>query len=224
MSNAIPSRLQQYKFQEAKFYSSRRGHEVDLVVLHYTAGRGNEQGLANFFSGGSRRASAHFGVGRTGGIIQMVDMDKNAWHPGKSRFLDQSTNTGWRSIGIEMCNTGWGSMDYHEEKHPDSIWHGRHRNRAARSTRWEKYTWPQVESVNTLLAELKEAIPTLKYVTGHEDIRNKHVVDIRGSKTDPGPAFPYHVLQVDALGMERWHFSFRDKEWYRCEDGVTPTH
>lgn len=209
-----------HPYIQARWHSSRRGRDIELVVLHYTAGRGDEDGLARFFARGNRKASAHFGVGRTGGVCQMVDLKRSAWHAGKSKFRGRSP-VGWMSIGIEICNTGWAHLDRLPD---DRIFHGRHRNPASRKREWEMYPWKQVESVDALLKELKVAVPTLKYVCAHEDIRNADVVDIRGAKTDTGPAFPWHVLHIDDIGLEQWHWSFRDKEWYRVADGQKPTH
>lgn len=213
-------KLSQYEFEQARWHSGRRGREIDLIILHYTAGRGDEDGLARFFAAGNRKASAHFGVGRGGGVMQMVDIDRNAWHAGKSTFLGKGS-VGWRSIGIEICNTGWAHLD----RLPQSrIFNGEHRNPRSRSKRWERYTWKQVEAVDKLLRELKEAVPTLKYVAGHDDIRNYQTIDIRGSKTDPGPALPWHVLHTDSIGIKRMAWSFRDEEWYHVPEGTIATH
>jgi N-acetyl-anhydromuramyl-L-alanine amidase AmpD len=213
-------RLPGYHFHQAKFHSSRRNREVDVVVIHYTAGRGNEDSLARFFANGNRQASAHFGVGRTGRTLQMVDLDRSAWHTGVAKFMAKG-QVGWRSVGIEICNSGWSNID----KLPQTrIFNGTHRNPECNKKQWEKYTWEQIEAVNELLIQLKNEIPTLKYVTGHEDIRNRFVVDSKGSKTDPGPAFPWHVLKLNSIGLEQQHFSYRDKVWYNTPENGMPTH
>jgi N-acetyl-anhydromuramyl-L-alanine amidase AmpD len=213
------AKLKDYQFFPAKFYSGRRGHEPKIVVMHYTAGRGNSAQLGAFFARGSREASAHFGVGRMGDVLQMVDTDKSAWHAGKSKFRDFRTPVGWNSIGIEVCNTGWAYLD---SKQSEEIFLGEHRHPASNSKKWEAYTDDQATAIEKLIAELKEAHPTLQYVTGHEDIRNNFVIDTAGSKLDPGPAFPWD--KINWSGLEQWHFSFRDKEWYNVPQGEKPTH
>jgi len=216
----IIKRLQQYPFVQAKYHSSRASAQVEVVVLHYTAGRSNALGLANFFARGSRKASAHFGVGRPGEVVQMVDLNDAAWHAGKSSFMGKSP-VGNMSVGIEICNVGWAYMDKIAAENKFS---GEHRNPACRAELWEKFTREQVASVQKLLVELKEAIPTIKYVTGHEDIRNTITVpSLRGSKTDPGPAFPWQTLATDSIGLERWAMDFDTKKWIYVPEGVIAT-
>lgn len=213
------AKLKDYKFVQAKFESSRRGTEPKVIVMHYTAGRGNSAQLANFFAKGTREASAHFGVGREGDVIQMVDTDKNAWHAGVSKFRDFRTPVGWQSIGIEVCNTGWAYLD---GKKKEDIFLGEHRHPASNAKKWERYPQQQVTAIEKLIADLVAAHPTLQFVTGHEDIRNNFVVDTQGSKLDPGPAFPWEVINWS--GLELWHFSFKDKKWYQTPQGEKPTH
>jgi N-acetyl-anhydromuramyl-L-alanine amidase AmpD len=218
--------FKEYPFIEAAYYSGRRVREPEILVLHYTAGRGDAKRLGRFFAGGSRKASAHFGIGRfleefDGGIetniAQYVDTAKNAWHPGKSRFKDGKGYIGWRSIGIEICNTGWGHLSRFGPDEQDRIYHGPHRLGKGVPEKWEVFQDIQYGALIELLPKLKKAHPTLKYITGHEDIRNKYVVDIKGSKSDPGPAFNWKILEstLKDLDIEEWHFSFRDHKWYQ---------
>jgi N-acetylmuramoyl-L-alanine amidase len=212
-------RLTAYEYIAAKYHSSRHDVPVDVVVLHYTAGRGDERALARFFAGGQREASAHFGVGRGGGTVQMVELDRMAWHAGPSAFEGVS-GVGRRSVGIEVCNTGWAHTTH---LHPDRRFSGTHRNPASTSTVWEAYTQQQVDALNQLLRVLKGVIPTLRFVVGHEDIRNRWVITgVAGAKLDPGPAFPWHSLELCEIGLEQRHFSFKTKEWYAVESGIDP--
>lgn len=203
-----------YRFVPAKWHSSRRGFVPDLVVIHYTAGRGDVDALANYFKRGTRKVSAHFGIGRNGDIVQMVDTSYSAWHAGKSRFRDDRVPVGWRSIGIELCNAG------SRYKGDDAI-KRRHRNPASRSNSWEPYPCEQLRALESLVKTLRDELG-VKFVTGHEDIRNTHVVKgLKGSKTDPGPAFPWDA--VDWHGLEQWHWSFKDRLWYDVKQGEAPT-
>lgn len=206
-----------YPYMEAKYHSDRRGNEPKILVIHYTAGRGNGLRLAKYFAAGQREASAHFGIGRPGEVYQMVDTDRNAWHAGKSKFRDSRIPVGRQSIGVEICNTGGAYL-----KDDDPKFVGKHRNPRAKRTTWEPYTRSQQKSLEKLIIDLRAVHPTLQYVTGHEDICNSDVVDIKGGKIDPGPAFPWATTNWH--GLEQWHWSFRDKMWYSVPQGKGPTH
>lgn len=202
----------EYTWMEAKHKSSRRGREPTIIVLHYTAGKGDADALGRFFARGNREASAHFGVSREPEdngvqIYQYVDTEDNAWHAGKSKFRGRGI-VGWRSIGVEICNQGSAySKDY-------DIYPGRHRNPASKAEKWEPYRWTQQKAIEELCAKLKKAHPTLKYITGHEDIRNNQVLpELKGSKTDPGPGFYWSTTDFGTL--EQWHWSFKRKIWYQ---------
>lgn len=209
-------------FIEAKYHASRKGVKVDLLVMHYTAGSGDALRLAKYFASAKEELSAHFGIGRKPekiegvetNIVQCVDTDRNAYHPGLSKFRGEPGTVGRRSIGIEVCNLG-----YNVKSLPSArVVPGDHRNPASSSTKWEAYTDEQYLALEWLLPKLKEAHPDLKYVCGHEDIRNSHVVpSLKGSKLDPGPAFQWGRLEklLADLELEEWHYSFKRKIWYK---------
>ena len=73
-----------------------------VVVNHWTAG---------FSPSGSVKAlevnglSAHFVIGRDGGIIQTVSCNRRAFHAGESEWRGRRSVNGF-SIGIEWCNLG----------------------------------------------------------------------------------------------------------------------
>jgi N-acetyl-anhydromuramyl-L-alanine amidase AmpD len=210
----------EYPFIQAKHFSSRKGTEPEIILVHYTAGRGNSVRLGQFFKRGKRKASSHFGIGRVvedgAATRQYVDTDKNAWHSGKAKFRDHRGAFGKKSIGIEICNTGWAYMDKIDDSQK---FEGRHRNPASRKKEWEKFTEIQYDELIQLIIKLKKEHPSIKYITGHEDVRNQHVVKgISGSKTDPGPAFEWDREDLQNtlfdLGIEEWHYSFDIHEWY----------
>ncbi len=209
-------KLEKYPYVQAKHHSNRKGQEPSIIVLHYTAGRGDAERTASFFKGGSRKASAHFCISRKPSedgtqVVQCVDTDDSAWHAGTSKFCNHEGSVNRQSIGLEVCNAGWAHIDKLPE---DRIFEGRHRNPASRKDKWEKFSEEQYQAVEQLCKELKELHPTLQYVTTHEDIRNKDVVNIKGAKTDPGPAWDYSKICWDSLGLEEWHWSFKRKIWY----------
>lgn len=79
-----------------------------------------------------------------------------------------------RSVGIELCNRGFVKEDEARRKGwpgGDRIRHPlRHRNPLARSTFWESYPVEQLTALERLVAHLVDAVPTLRWVTSHEDV------------------------------------------------------
>lgn len=205
-------------------YRGRDDHEVDLLVVHYTAGIGDAQSTARLFADPKRKASAHYVVGRDGEVVQCVKLTDAAWHAGdggKSRFparfqLDGADfvpldDVGWaakvvncRSIGIEICNRGWA------KKGPNKYIAARHRNPASTSRLWESYSQPQLDALRALVEKLCAEVPTLRWVTGHEDVTNARTIGKPGAKLDPGPAFPWRMLPST---LTRVLFDFERNGW-----------
>src|SRR5205809_6892470 len=71
-------------------FNSRGTTKVDAIVIHTT--EGSYQSAVNRFLTPSEQVSAHYIVDTEGGITQMVDIDKRAWH---------ATYYNSRSVGIE---------------------------------------------------------------------------------------------------------------------------
>ena len=75
-------------------YTRGRGAAVDLVVIHHTDGQmRSDRAVAHLRNAeAEKRVSAHFLVGQSGDIFQLVDTLDTAWHC-----------SGWnaRSIGVE---------------------------------------------------------------------------------------------------------------------------
>jgi N-acetylmuramoyl-L-alanine amidase len=191
-------------------YTGRGYAAVELLVIHYTAGKGDERGVGRVFASPARKASAHFGIGRAGGIAQYVALDDAAWHAGdglipSSADLDKGDvplnlavgNVNRRSVGIEICNRGWAS------KGANPRVTARHRNPGCRSTSWESFSPAQYLSLRTLVAPLRERFPAMRFVTGHEDVTHR--------KTDPGPAFDWNVLR--GFGLTRVIYDFAADVW-----------
>lgn len=210
--------------------SPRNGRAVDFLILHYTAGKGNTKAVAREFARPGRDASAHYIVGRQGEILQGVSLTRAAWHAGDGgysrlpspeqllgaslhddpaeRFVPisevkrEARAVNERSVGIEMTNRGWASHD------PALSLLTRHRNPASTSKRWEAYPDELIESVVDLAAFLRESVPTLKYVAGHEDVTHRDTLGKAGAKLDPGPAWPW-----PNLGLRRVYYDFRRHGW-----------
>lgn len=196
----------------------------DLLVMHYTAGRGEVRSVARLFASPTRKASAHLVIGRDGTIAQCVDLDDAAWHAGdggKSRFprseqleLDsfvplqavphEPKRVNCRSIGIEVCNRGWAPRG------PNPYITAHHPNPASQSTSWESFRGEQLDAIASAVNELVKLRPTLKWVCGHEDVTNQHTLGEAGAKVDIGPAFPWRILPST---LTRVRFDYKRIGW-----------
>lgn len=193
-------------------YSTRRGVKVRGVVVHYTATPLEAEAQAEAWTERGSSRSAHFTIGRDGTVVQCVPLDRASWHCGGSvlpsdavwrRGVTEKGRTGSANrptIGIELCNLGFGVPD---EGYP--LYLGRHRNPRSRRSAWEAYPYPQVEALEALVTKLAEAVPSLRYLCGHDDIAN-HQVSPKKIKVDPGPAFPWGLAAWGRLVVVRRDF------------------
>jgi N-acetylmuramoyl-L-alanine amidase len=76
----------------------------NFVILHQTTNDTVGKALATL-TDPQRKVSAHYLIGRDGGLIQLVDESARAWHAGESRWGGMS-DLNSASIGIELDNTG----------------------------------------------------------------------------------------------------------------------
>jgi N-acetyl-anhydromuramyl-L-alanine amidase AmpD len=107
-----------YDFIPSPNYDERpAGTTVSCIVLHSTV-EPTTQGTVNIFLDDKRagRVSAHFVVGKDGRVVQMVPIEKRAWHAGKSVFNGQN-NVNHFSVGIEMVNLNDGNDPYPDEQY-----------------------------------------------------------------------------------------------------------
>ena len=113
-----------------------------------------------------------------------------AHHVGAS-WMGLSTNP--RSIGIEMSNIGryphWGDSRYQAFTVP--------------------YTKAQIDSLRALLAQLKNDLPNLRWIAGHEDLdqrlepaKDDPSIQLR-RRQDPGPLFPWNEV-LDGSDLVRF--------------------
>jgi len=79
-----------------------KGVEIELVVIHYTAGDFNSS--YGWLMNTASKVSAHYLISRTGEIWQLVPDEWRAWHAGQSSWNGRS-NVNDFSIGIELV--GW---------------------------------------------------------------------------------------------------------------------
>jgi len=95
---------------DLKKYSQGR-NICDYVVIHYTAG-GSKTSALNSFKNPNTQASWHLTIDREGGVSQLYDFRKIAWHAGRSEYIrrDLMRINGlnkW-AIGIELI--AWGQL------------------------------------------------------------------------------------------------------------------
>jgi N-acetylmuramoyl-L-alanine amidase len=116
----------------------------DMVILHYTGMRSALDALERLCDPAAE-VSAHYMIDEEGGILELVDPDKRAWHAGVSHWRGRD-NLNHYSIGIELVNKG---HEFGYQAFPDS----------------------QIKALLDLLAYLKAryAIARHQYV-GHSDI------------------------------------------------------
>ncbi len=87
---------------------------VNCIVLHSTV-EPTTEGTMKIFETPARRVSAHFVVGRDGRVVQMVPVEKRAWHAGAS-VLDGVPKVNDYSVGIEMVNLNDADDPYPQEQ------------------------------------------------------------------------------------------------------------
>lgn len=163
-----------------------------FLVIHYTASHGLDDTL-DWFTDPESRTSAHFVVGRDGRIVQLVPLDRRAWHAGDSAWQGR-VGMNAHAIGIELVNAGRlraseaGWVSWTGRRVPDDeVGIATHRHGGAEAG-WQDYTEAQLDAVLELCLALRAAFP-LEDVLGHDDIAP-------GRKLDPGPLFPMAALRA----------------------------
>lgn len=86
------------------------GATINCLVLHSTV-EPTTEGTIGIFLNPARKVSAHFVVGRDGRVVQMVPIERRAWHAGPS-VLDGTPGVNDYSVGIEMVNLNNGQDPY----------------------------------------------------------------------------------------------------------------
>ncbi len=186
--------------------SPRDGHAADTVLIHWTGGTGDAEAAARYFNNlhefgedepRKPNGSYHGTIGRDGAMVQMVELDRAAWHAGDGdgHLWDgpvppprPGRRVNLRSVGLALCNRG-----------PLDVASGgvaaRHDKPGVRWPAFEPYPDAQIWALKTWLAELVTRLPTLRWICGHEDIT--------AGKADPGPLFPWDELSLADLGLQR---------------------
>ncbi len=163
----------------------RKTDHIDLVVIHCTElpdlVTAREYGERTLYPESGTGNSGHFYIDRDGAIHQYVDLERIAHHV-------RGFNP--RSIGIELVNTG---------RYPNWL-DSRYQSMD------EAYPEVQIEALVRLLTALARAVPSLRWIAGHEDLDTELVAACNDAtvqvprKRDPGPCFPWpDVLAAVAL-------------------------
>lgn len=87
------------------------GKPISILLLHYT-GMDSAKKACDWLCKEESQVSCHYLVGEDGGIVQMVDEAKRAWHAGVSSWLG-AEDINSASIGIEIQNMGH-TLGYHD--------------------------------------------------------------------------------------------------------------
>lgn len=227
--------------------TSRYGVTPTVVMIHCTDGSGDADSVGRLFARRSREASSTFSIGRPGEVRQHVPIPWTAWDAGGGHLpsdeeLEQAVLDGQpikhdpsrhgspsinrRSISFELCNRAivrGAALD--RVKRDGMLFEGRSRNPACRKTKWESYTEAQALSLLQMLGWITTQVPTLRWITGHEDVfsilmpggvtKAKSGREL-GSKVDPGPAYDAQIhpkLPLRSLNLHRVRYEHRARQW-----------
>jgi N-acetylmuramoyl-L-alanine amidase len=160
-----------YKFIQAKYFWHGWGKAPLMIIVHWVAG--SAKSAIDTFQNGTRQASAHFVISKTGDIVQMVQLKDRAWHAGKSQTADYGPDCNNYTIGIEL-------------EGPPSFVSG---------SGWPK---AQINSLVEVCQYIKKEVPTIKFITDHSTISPGRKIDVKGSTGKAIDVFPWadFIIQV----------------------------
>ena len=168
--------------------AERQADGIDLVVIHCTElpdmAMAREFGERIQHPESATGNSGHYYIDRDGSISRFV---------GELRVAHHTFRFNPRSIGIELVNLG---------RYPN--WNDSRHQRMS-----ESYPEAQIESLLGLLAQLRRALPGLRWIAGHDalDQRREPASDnpelLLPRRIDPGPMFPWSQVLAGS-DLERW--------------------
>lgn len=168
-----------------------------FLVMHYTAGTSLD-GAVSWLKNPEAKASAHLVIDRSGRMVQMVELNKCAWHAGQSDWGNIKGLNRY-SIGIELVNAGklqrrgdgkwvnWANTVIPDEE----VSEAKHESASAG---WHLFPEPQ-RNAAIRVAQCLNSIHSYQDILGHDDIAPKR-------NTDPGPLFPLNSFRSQVLGRE----------------------
>jgi N-acetylmuramoyl-L-alanine amidase len=165
-------------------------------VIHYTAA-GSAKGSVSWLCNPVSKVSAHYVISRQGGIYQLVDLARAAWHAG-DLHLNKTT------IGIELANHGYLAKDGKRFFYYLGKRRFRYRGPAPVQAPlcyesglefegwWEPYPEAQLCALGCLIAYLRTTPyrRALERIDGHSEL-----AEPPGRKKDPGPLFPWNLFR-----------------------------
>ncbi|MBO9662522.1 N-acetylmuramoyl-L-alanine amidase [Dokdonella sp.] len=167
--------------------AARPSAAIDLVVIHCTElpdmKLAREFGERVHYEGTQTGNSGHYYIDTDGKVFRFV---------ADLRAANHTYGYNPRSIGIELVNIGryphWGDSRHQAFTVP--------------------YTQEQIDSLRSLLAQLRHDHSNLRWIAGHEDLdrrlepaKDDPSIQLR-RRQDPGPLFPWEDV-VPASGLER---------------------
>ena len=144
--------------------------KINTIVIHWTAGASLTSDINTLNSAGY---GYHFLIEADGSILQGAPVKKQLSHAGYSYGPNGKWLNG-HSISISFVMRG------DETKKKGST----------------KFNTEQIKSCQNLILDLKEAVPSLKYITGHHWVSP-------GRKIDPY-TFPFETFITKLNGFELW--------------------
>lgn len=168
---------------------------IDLIVVHCT--ELPDMRLAREFGEKVRYEkgtgnSGHYYVDRDGKVFRFV---------ADTRVANQTFGYNTRSIGIELVNRG---------RYP--YW-----NDSRHQAFTEPYTREQIDALLALLGKLRNELPNLRWIAGHEDLDRRlepasdDPATLLPRRQDPGPLFPWDEV-LNASGLERLNAPVEHKD------------
>jgi N-acetylmuramoyl-L-alanine amidase len=185
------------EWKASPHHSERRADRVTAIIYHYTAG-GSLGGTVKWLQNPDSKVSAHYVIGKDGAVVQMVALDRAAWHAGTS-VLAGAEGVNQFSIGLEIVN--WGKLTRRDGKfytYTGSEYRGP-APIAAEDAYWEPYTDAQYQAVIRLTTAVLGQHP-IRHITGHSDVATP-----KGRKIDPGPAFDWQRIKTALPDAYRGH-------------------
>jgi N-acetyl-anhydromuramyl-L-alanine amidase AmpD len=185
--------------------------------------------VARLFARDGRDASTHFVIGRDASKVQCVGLDDTAWGAGGGALpragvgpleRPRSKEINRRSVQVELCNAGF-KVDALRVPADERSRPMPHPGNRYKRLVWELYPDRQIAALLYVMALSKSVKPSLRWVVGHEDVVNSHVLSVKhgrkvyGGKVDPGPAFPWERVgsECRAMGMVPVRYDFKRRAW-----------
>lgn len=100
--------------QSPNFFTPKNKRKISVLVIHSTATSGIDS-PRDWLTNKDSKVSAHYLIGRTGMILQLVEDKSVAYHAGESEWKG-AKGINAISIGIELVNANDGIMDYPEDQ------------------------------------------------------------------------------------------------------------